>query len=172
MNFDAIKDYVPYILDFDIDDLKTATLPGISEQSPGTGIWIYTPYEDEVEETINELFYGVEPEDDTNSNTIDGNTVSESETNENSNINIEVLNGSGNSNNLSEVVAKLEAQGYEVTQTGNTSNTNNTTIINRSNISETELSKIKEILHIDNVTSGDSESSQGITIILGTDYVM
>ena len=33
LNFDAVKDYVPYILEFNIDNLKTATLPGISEKN-------------------------------------------------------------------------------------------------------------------------------------------
>ncbi len=175
LDFDAIKDYVPYVLDFDIDNLKTATLPGIAEESPGTGVWIYTPYEDEVKETVNELFYGIEPEDETDANTIDGNTVATDDTdntNNTSDISIEVLNGSGSSSKLSEVVAKLEAEGYEVAQTGNTSSTSNTTIIDRGNVSDEDLTKIQEALHIDSVTSGDSTINERLTIIIGTDYVM
>ena len=172
LNFDAIKDYVPYIIDFNIDDLKTDTLPGIAEQSSGTGTWIYTPYEDEIEETINELFYGVVPEENIDANTIDGNTVSSDEISDTKDANIEILNGSGSSSKLSEVISKLEAEGFEVTQTGNTSTTNNTTIIDRGSISETELSQIKEILHIDSVTSGNSDTSTKTTIIIGTYYVM
>ena len=175
LNFDAIKDYVPYILDFDIDNLKTATLPGVSERSPGTGIWIYTPYEDELQETINELFYGIEPDDETeDTNTIDGNTTSGEEIDEEdrSDISIEVLNGSGSSSKLSEIVSKLRAEGFTVNQTGNTSTTSNTTIIQRGEISKTNLERIQEILNIDNVTSGAAEEDTQITIILGTDYIM
>lgn len=171
LNFDAIKDYVPYVIDFNIDDLKTATLPGIAEQAAVTRTWIYTPYEEEVEETVNELFYGIDPENE-NTNTIDGNTVIEDEKTNIKDVDIEILNGSGSSSKLSEVVSKLEAEGYEVTQTGNTSTTNNTTIIDRGGISGSDLDKIKEMLHIDNVTSGSSDTSTKTTIIIGTDYVM
>ena len=118
------------------------------------------------------MFYGVVPEENIDANTIDGNTVSSDEINDTKDANIEILNGSGSSSKLSEVISKLEAEGFEVTQTGNTSTTNNTTIIDRGSISETELSQIKEILHINSVTSGNSDTSTKTTIIIGTDYVM
>ena len=171
LDFDAIKDYVPYVLDFNIDDLKTATLPGISEQAPN-GLWIYSADEEEAKKTINELFYGIDPEEEVDANTVDGNTVSDDEIISDEDIAVEVLNGSGSSSKLSEVVARLEAEGFDVTQTGNTSTTSNTTIIDRSDISESNLTKIKEILGTENVTSGDSKVSPNITIIIGTDYVM
>ena len=63
LNFDAIKDYVPYIFDFNVEDLKTATLPGIPEQASVTGTWIYSVDEVEAEEVINELFHGVKKEE-------------------------------------------------------------------------------------------------------------
>ena len=179
LNFDAVKDYVPYIIDFNIDDLKTATLPGIAEES--NGVWIYSPYEDEVEETVNELFYGIDSDEEetveTSANTVDGENTIEDDKDSNENevseeIKIEVLNGSGSSSKLSEVVAKLEAEGFTINQTGNTSMTSNTTIIDRGNISEKTLSKIQDMLHIENITTGSSKESNRLTIILGTDYVM
>ena len=178
LDFDAIKDYVPYVIDFKIDDLKTATLPGESGQAPN-GLWFYFPAEEEAEQTINELFYGAKPEDEngTDTNTIEGNTVdSNSTSNENiideSEITVEVLNGSGDTNNLSEVVKRLEAEGFTVAQTGNTSITSNTTIIDRDNTPESSLEKIKEIAGIENLSTGDASATSKVTIIIGTDYVM
>lgn len=169
LDFDAVKDYVPYIFDFNIDNLKTDTLPGIAEQAENTGIWIYSVYEDEAEEVINELFYGVSKDE---ANTIDGNTVSNSDIADSESLKIEVLNGTSNSTNLSEVVTKLEANGFEVIQTGNTSSTSNTTIIDRSDISESDSNKIKELLGTDSITTGDEGKSADVTIIIGSDYIM
>ena len=45
LDFNAIKDYVPYVLDFKIDNLKTATLPGVSGQATN-GLWFYFVNED------------------------------------------------------------------------------------------------------------------------------
>ena len=177
LNFDAVKDYVPYILDFNIDNLKTATLPGVSEQAAVTGTWIYTVDEVEAEEVINELFFGITPEAETDGNTIEGNTVSEGEIDETeerldfSGIEIEVLNGSGNSTKLSEVVNDLENAGFTVIQTGRTSTTSNTTIILRSTIEQVAETTIKELLGSENVSSGE-ESEVDVTIIIGTDYIL
>ena len=126
LNFDAVKDYVPYILDFNVDNLKTATLPGVAEQS-GNGLWIYSVDEEEAQKVINQLFYGASSTDETNTNTVDGNTIVEDDTVTNSDISVEVLNGSGSSNKMSEVVTELEATGFDVIQTGETSTTSNTT---------------------------------------------
>ena len=171
LNFDAVKDYVPYILDYNIDNLKTATLPGIAEQA-GNGTWIYSIYEEEAKETIDELFFGITPTDELDGNTIDGNTISDSETIDTETLSVEVLNGSGSSSKLSEVVSRLEAEGFQVTQTGNTSTTNNTTVLERRDMSESQRNKIKEILGTENITTGDSTSIVDVTIIIGTDYVM
>ena len=169
LNFDAVKDYVPYILEFDIDNLKTATLPGISERA-GNGVWIYSIYEEEAKATINELFFGITQSEDIDGNIIDGNTTLDD--NITNTLSIEILNGSGSSSKLSEVVSELEATGFEVIQIGNTSTTNNTTVIERNDMSESERMKIKDIIGTENIISGDSNSIVDITIIIGTDYVM
>lgn len=171
LNFDAIKDYVPYILDFNIDNLKTATLPGKSVRSPGTGTWIYTVNEDEAKDVINELFYGIKKETE-NSNTIDGNTIVEQNSNNEQEVDIEVLNGSGNSSKLSEVVSNLEQKGFNVKQTGKTSTTSNTTIINRNSVSENTLNELNELLSVGNIQTGTSDNDIDVTIILGTDYII
>lgn len=174
LNFNAIKDYIPYILEFNIDNLKTATLPGQSMQA-GNGLWIYTVNETEAQDVINELFYGITPTtDSTDGNTIDdeGNVIDSTTDTLEEPIRVEVLNGSGSSSNLSEVIGELEASGFEVVQTGNTSTTSNTTIIDRNNASESALNILRQILDVENITTGESSESRDITIIIGTDYVM
>ena len=125
LDFNAIKDYVPYVLDFKIDNLKTATLPGISGQATN-GLWFYFVNEDEVQETINELFYGIgaDDEDDENGendegnegnqisseNIVDGNGIPDDEVideNVGQGITVEILNGSGSSSKLSELVGRI-----------------------------------------------------------------
>lgn len=168
LDFDAIKDYVPYVLEFNIDNLKTATLPGIAEYA--NGVAIYSADSEESKVTVNELFYGITPDDETDGNVIEGNTVSNETTDNTNNLNVEVLNGSGNSDNLNEVIAKLESEGFNVTQTGNTSTTNYTTVISRSEIDEQDSNKLKEIFNIQNIITGESSSTKDITIIIGKDY--
>ena len=126
------------------------------------------------EEMINELFYNIKPTiEDEEGNIIEGegNSIDEGLV-EDYDLKIEVLNGSGSSSKLSEVVGELEAAGFEVVQTGNTSQTNNTTIIDRNSASESAVNVLKQIMDTESITSGDSSESRDITIIIGTDYIM
>ena len=172
LNFDAIKDYVPYIIDFDIDTLKTATLPGIAEQS-GNGVWIYSVYEDEAKDVIDQLFYGASTTDETNTNTIDGETTTSEAEEETKDIKVEVLNGSGTSAKLEEVVSELEASGFDVIQTGSTTKTSKTIAISRIDLTETNSNQIKEILDINSISNGSKDGELAdVTIIIGTDYIV
>ena len=174
LDFNAIKDYIPYILDYNVDELKTATLPGESIQAPPQGYYVYLVDEDEAQDVINELFYGAKSDDDENSNTVDGEgtTIEQTPQEETSDLKVEILNGSGSTNKLNEVTRELEAAGFEVVQSGNTSTTSNSTIIDRNNATEAELITLKDILDVDSVITGESSESRDVTIIIGTDYVM
>ena len=75
VQFDTIKDYIPYAVNFNVENLKTGTLPGVSELV--NGVWIYTINTKQAEQVIEELFAD-EPEEDENvenTNTIGGNTT-------------------------------------------------------------------------------------------------
>lgn len=173
LDFDAIKDYIPYILEYDVDELKTNTLPGESVLTNGT--YVYLVDEEESQEMINELFYNITPSvDTTDGNVIDGegNAIDTSAVTEEYDLKVEVLNGSGSSSKLSEVVGELEAAGFEVVQTGNTSQTNNTTIIDRNSSPKGALNLIEQIMDTESVTTGDSSETRDLTIIIGTDYIM
>lgn len=180
LDFDAVKDYVPYIVEFNMDNLETDTLPGTPEYA--NGVAIYSVDEEAAKETINKLFYGIEPEiEDTNTITnetatdddsIDeGNSISEGSSASESSINVEVLNGTGSTSTLDEVISNLESAGFNVIQTGKTSSTSNTTVINRNNeLEETDINKIKELMKTESFVSGDTDSSVDLTIIIGKDY--
>lgn len=178
LDFDAIKDYVPYAINFNMDNLKTDKLPGIAEVA--NGVWIYSAYEEETKKVVNELFY-TRTNTNTENNGEDGNTISNTTTFESasptaqsvdkSKINIEVLNGSGNNTNLKEVVAELKAAGYNVNKTGKTTTTSITTAIDRKEIADEIKEDIKNIIDTDNITTGQESGNTHVTIILGTDYV-
>ena len=186
LDFDKIKDYIPYAINYNLNNLKTDKLPGVS--SVANGYWFYFVDEEEAKEVINRLFFEhdtVATENNNETNTINNETTNEETTNnteknqetvktdkeEKSKINIEVLNGSSNSSYLSEIVSELKAAGYNVEKTGRTTKTSVTTIINRRDVSEDVKEELKNILDIKKISKGQSSGEIDVTIIIGTDYV-
>ena len=172
LDFEAIKDYIPYAVNFNVDNLKTDKLPGVSDTA--NGYWFYFVDEEESQEVINKLFFAqTETSENEDTNTIsEGETSGESQEIDKSEIHIEVLNGSGSSTNLSEVVADLKAAGYKVEKTGKTTVTSKTAIINRGEVSDDITEDIKKILDTGSISAGQSSGDTDITIILGTDYII
>ncbi len=177
MDFDAIKDYVPYAVNFNTDNLKTDKLPGVAQYfgSPQK-LSFYLADEEKTKKMIEELFYSHSTTEKEDGNTNSSNTTGENNTTPSqlnrAEVNIEVLNGSGSSTNLAEVVAELKSAGYKVEKTGKTTTTSKTAIINRGNVSENIEKDIKKILDIGSITNGQSSGSTDVTIILGTDYIL
>ena len=180
LDFDAIKDYVPYAVNFNTDNLKTDKLPGIPEYfgSPQK-LSFYAIDEEKAQEVLDKLFFGVSTTGDgENTNTI-SNEITTGETStstisseEKAKVNIEILNGTGVGTNLSETVTRLEKAGYKVSKTGKTNTTSTTTIINRGEIAGKIENDIKNILKTGTISAGQSSGTTDITIILGTDYIM
>lgn len=173
IDFNTIKDYVPYAVNFNTDNLKTDKLPGVAQYINGWSF--YKADKTKTAELIKELFYTQVKTDDTDGNSISENTVSEGSTStklDRSKINVEVLNGSGSNTNLSEFVAELKSAGYSVNKTGKTTTTSKTAIINRGEVSDDIISDIKKILATGSSTAGSSSGSTDVTIILGTDYIL
>ena len=52
-NFDDIKDYIPYMVDFKTENMETKTLPG--EPKLCNGVWLYIPNHSKVQELITEI---------------------------------------------------------------------------------------------------------------------
>lgn len=182
LNFDVLKDYLPYAVEFSTENLQTASLPGsVPDLSQTNGVSIFVVDEEETEQLIKELFY---PEELTEEGTTDGNTINtasnttsttsgSSTTTSNSNIKIEVLNGTSDGKVLQEVVSKLKEEGYNVSRTGTTTSTSKTVIANKKDVSATTMNNIKETVGagtISDSSSGGSSSKVDVTIIIGKDY--
>lgn len=173
MTFDTVKDYLPYAVNFNPEELKTGTLPGEAELA--NKVWIYTPNIKQTKQLVEELFIeeripeeGEENEQTTNTigNTVTGSTTATEEPK----IKIELLNGSGNEKNLAKAVERLEQKGYEIVKKGNTKTTAKTTIINRSNQDDKVSKKLKQDLKAGTISKKYNNSQVDYTITLGKDY--
>ena len=173
VDFNVAKDYIPYIVEFNTENLLTSTLPGTTPPWNQTnGVSIFVADEKETEKLIQELFYDRDLDQeqtqvtDEEGNKVETNTVSKKD------VTIEVLNGSGNSENLNKAVEELEGAGYEVTRKGVTTATSKTAIINKQNAADTILTNIEQVLGVGDIQNSESSSSKvDITIVLGKDYV-
>ncbi len=164
IDFDVAKDYVPYIVEFNMEELKTGQVPGKSELT--NGVWVYMADQLELNEMIDDLFINpnkLDEEDIKSESTVDTSGIDKTK------LKIEVLNGTSSNTKLEKVVAKLENAGYTVSNQGNTTETSNTTIIIRKDVPELVTEDIKQILEAQTTTTG-AEAAVNITIIIGTDY--
>ena len=177
IDFNVAKDYIPYVVEFDTDNLLTATLPGTNTNKNTSGTWVFVPNKKQTEELVQELFVDrdkteeeLAAEQDT-TNTTTSSDKETSSTTKKSSLKIEVLNGSGVNKNLQTVVNDLKKAGYNVTKTGETNATSKTTIINKKEVNNTNLEEIKDVLETGVIQNSQSSSSKvDITIIIGKDY--
>ena len=164
IDFDVAKDYVPYIVEFNMEELKTGQVPGRSELT--NGVWVYIANQSELNKMVDDLFINpnkLDEEDIKSESTVDTSGIDKTQ------LKIEVLNGTPSNTKLEKVVAKLENAGYTVSNKGNTTETSNTTIIIRKDVPDLVTEDIKQILEAQTTTTG-SEATVNITIIIGTDY--
>ena len=185
-DWSQIKEYIPYAVDFDTDDIQSENIPGDSTRIPaGTGLWFFLADEVKTKSLVKELFTNEKKsskeneEDETNSSkSSNTNTSTSTKTEqssdtkkENSKIKIEILNGTGDSSALKSAKELLEDEGFNVSKTDKTSTTQVTTIINRAKLSESVTKDIKSILKTGVVSSSSSSSKVDVTIILGKDFI-
>lgn len=169
IDFNVAKDYIPYIVEFNTENLLTDMLPGTTpdwEKTNGVSVFVYD--KKQTKKLIEELFHNRDIEETEEiADTQDGNTSATSK----SDIVLEVLNGSGNSGNLQKVVNQLKGAGYKVTRTGSTNTTAKTTIINKKDVRETILKNVKDVIGTGTIEASESVSSKvDVTIIIGKDY--
>ena len=181
VDFNAIKDYLPYAVEFSTENLQTASLPGTTPNLTETNnVSIFVVDKEETEKLINSLFYPEKLESEENkSSTSQSNTTSNktnsttqsNQTSSSSNIKIEVINGSGESSKLQEAVNLLKKAGYDVTKTGTTSTISTTIITNRKSLENSDLNKIKETLGVGSISTNKSSTSKvDVQIIIGKDF--
>ena len=169
LNFEALRDYIPYAVEFNTESIKTGTLPGEPEKC--NGVWLYVHNEEETEALVNDMFIekSAISEENAQGNIVEENEIVDDDTTIN-NVKIEILNGTGSKSKLNNLKEKLEDNGFNVTKTGTTSVTNTTTIINRTSVSTNIENDILTILGTGNISNGSNNSKVDITIILGKDY--
>ena len=175
-NWDEIKKYIPYAVNFSMENLENASLPGDSAMY--NKLWFFVYDKNETQKLLEELFTTNKEEDETlnsseeniasglndNSNTslkntekkeekIESNSKSDAKNNEKKfgsvekqTVKIEVLNGSNNSKKLTEVTNILKEKGYNVYITGTTTSTSKTTILNKSQIDNEFIEELKSDL--------------------------
>ena len=174
-----IKAYVPYAINFNVENLKSVVLPGTSVGPTQTGN-LYAPYwfiltnKVEAQKVIESLYSeSDESSNDNVNNDSDTNDVVQvvnipiTETNK---IGIEVLNASGSKNKLSKIQKLLKEKGYNV-KTSETSAMSKTTIINNTDVDNKYVEQIKGLLGVGVISSNSATSnSTDITIIIGKDY--
>lgn len=161
-NIDDIIDYIPYIIGFNTENLKTTTLPG--EPKKCNGVWLYIPNDEEIDKIIKDMFESL------GNNIIINENDNEIVEVTNEEINVELLNGTSDQNKLKEVKKLLEQSGYNVTKTGITNTVSKTSIINRADETTGAANKIKELLKTGTITSGEKSSNIDFTIIIGKDF--
>ena len=186
VDFNALKDYLPYAVEFQTENLLTESLPGeVPDMSRTNNVSIFVVDEEETAQLIQTLFY---PEQATEGQSEDGNTLetntstntnatnsssssSSSTSTSKSDIKIEVLNGTADGKVLQEVVNKLKQAGYNVSRTGTTTSTSKTVIANKKGVSTTTVDSIKNVIGTGTVSNSSGTSSKAdLTIIIGKDY--
>lgn len=181
INFDYLKDYIPYAVEFNTENLITDSLPGTTPDYKTTNnVSIFVVDKAETKKLMDKLFNTEEEEqEEENTNTVSENTITTNSSNdeivsqeEKDKIKIEILNGTEQEDIVKEVKQKLEEEGYNVTKTGETNITSNTTIINKKYVDEKILQDIKDVLNTGIISNSmSSTSSVNITIVIGKDYV-
>ncbi len=172
-----IKDYIPYAVEFNTDNLQTATLPGTTPDMKDTNnVSIFVINKKLSTELIQSMFY-VDSTEETEYNTITNslnttsNSISSTTTVKDDELKIELINGSGNTSKLEEAKTKLEEAGFTVKKTGKTSTISKTVITNKKNATDEQLKNIKQVLNAGSISTNKQASSQvDVTIVIGEDF--
>ena len=188
VDFSYIKDYIPYAVEFNTENLSTETIPGTNKELPEKAKqqwWFFEADQKETKTLIQNLFYDGEQNEleegsteNTSKNTLKSNTISNStntssssKTLQNSDIEIEVLNGSGDSNKLTKAVEILKENGYDVTKTGKTTSISKTIITNKKELETDKVKEIRNLLGVGSISNKKNLSSKvHLTIVIGKDF--
>lgn len=183
-NWSTIKDYIAYAVDFNTENIQTASIPGEADYYNKLSFFIYN--KKETDKIVKELFeeqngtteetQETQEETTNSSNTTNvtntANTTENTNTvSENSKIKIELLNGSEDKTLLNKATKELKAEGYNVYKTGTTTVTSKTIIVNKTAVKNDIVNDIKDILGVGDISSKISTSSTiDIKIVIGKDY--
>ncbi len=170
-----IKDYIPYAVELDTENITSATLPGTTPDISSTnGVSIFVADKTETKKMIQSMFNTDSEEDDGTNAVLNStaNTVNTTYTEQTADdITIELLNGSGDSSKLEKAKKLLEDAGYDVKKTGKSSSSSQTFITNKKDVTDENLKSIKQVLGKGNIsTDKRATSTADVTIIIGKDF--
>lgn len=153
LSVSLIKDYIPYAVNFDTENLQSDMLPNESKKI--NEIWFVKVTDSEAETLVNDMFFGGTKD------TSNGEKY----------ITVELLNGTGDSEKLEPALKALENNGFDVVKVGNTTTQKTSSITNRTKQEDDTISKVKSLLNIKSkTTTGKDNVDADLTIILGKDY--
>ena len=169
-NWSLIKDYIPYAIDFNTENLEMANIPGTTGSLGPNNLSFFIYDKSATEKLVKELF---EKQNGTGgeSNSSTSNTTTSSKNTENAKIKIEILNGSGDSVLLTKATKALKNEGYNVYKTGTTTPTAKTAIVNKTAVPVKITDEIKDLLGVGAISSNTTSSSTvDVKVVLGKDY--
>lgn len=153
LSVSLIKDYIPYAVNFDTENLQSDMLPNESKKI--NELWFVKVIDSEAEKLVNDMFFGGTKD------TSNGEKY----------ITVELLNGTGDSEKLEPALKALENNGFDVVKVGNTTAQKTSSITNRTKQEDDTISKVKSLLNIKSkTTTGKNNVDADFTIILGKDY--
>lgn len=162
LTLSVMKDYIPYAIKFNTENIQAGTLPGTNAKI--NGLWFLKADKTKAKELISQMFETEQVEENTQNEIEEDNSA-------NRNIKIEVLNGTNLNSSLSAVTTILKQKEYSILKTGNTTESTYTTIIANGETDEAIAEKIKETLGVGTVLTTQSTASKAdITIIIGNDF--
>lgn len=171
-NWSLIKDYIPYAIDFNTENLEMANIPGTTGSLGPNNLSFFIYDKSATEKMIKELFEkqnGTGNVGESNSST--SNITTSSKNTENAKIKIEILNGSGDSVLLTKATKALKNEGYNVYKTGTTTPTAKTAIVNKTAVPVKITDEIKDLLGVGAISSNTTSSSTvDVRVVLGKDY--
>lgn len=171
-NWSLIKDYIPYAIDFNTENLEMANIPGTIGSLGPNNLSFFIYDKSATEKMIKELFEkqnGTGNVGESNSST--SNITTSSKNTENAKIKIEILNGSGDSVLLTKATKALKNEGYNVYKTGTTTPTAKTAIVNKTAVPVKITDEIKDLLGVGAISSNTTSSSTvDVRVVLGKDY--
>ena len=179
MDLSYIKDYIPYAVEFNTENIQTATLPGTTPDMKDTNnISIFVVDKKSTKELIKTMFYADENNEDTESSENTINTTTNSSTNTIASstttteaIKIELINGTGDKAKLEKAKELLEEAGFNVKKTGTTSKISKTVITNKKDTTDEQLKEIKQTLGVGSISSNKTSTSLvDVSIIIGSDF--
>lgn len=171
-NWSLIKDYIPYAIDFNTENLEMANIPGTTGSLGPNNLSFFIYDKSATEKMIKELFEkqnGTGNVGESNSST--SNITTSSKNTKNAKIKIEILNGSGDSVLLTKATKALKNEGYNVYKTGTTTPTAKTAIVNKTAVPVKITDEIKDLLGVGAISSNTTSSSTvDVRVVLGKDY--